>query len=379
MTVGGLRPALAAVILPDGADTLLLRACLRDAAPAREAWHAWCAHVGDPKRFLETEARGLKGMLPMIDGAFRRHGLSGPDGIGVYLKAATLREELRTRLIAGFLVGALGAFEEDGIPVTLLGGIVSAHTVYSRPTLRHCHAIDLLVPPSDRDRARVALARAGFSALAGSATEFRHLDGLALHLWPDIAFHPHHRAPDGGVAARAVAVDLDGRSVPGAGPADRLIMALSRAASTTERGNLRWACDAFLTAPLVDWTLFLAEANRRHMALPSAILCRYLAEGLGAAIPGDIMEQLDRRAAAATPLDREAALDGALTGLTAARRALAASDGPARRAIARHVAFPSARCMAWSYGPAGNLTRALQRLHRPVRYVVSRAGRRLGA
>ncbi|MGE0666728.1 MAG: nucleotidyltransferase family protein [Sphingomonadales bacterium] len=375
----GLGAALAAAILPDATDTLLLRACLQEAGPARAAWNDWSARVGNPKSMLEAETRGLKGMLPMIDGAFRRHGLPGPDGMGIYLKAATLREDLRTRLITGFVSGVLDEFEQDGIAFTMLGGIVAAHTVYDRPTLRHCHAVDIMVAPADRSRAPAALGRAGFLPLAGSATEFRHTDGLALHLWPDIAFHPYHRAPDGGVARRALPFGLGGRTVPGASSTDRLIMALSRAASTPERGNLRWACDAFLTAPSVDWPLFLGEIERRRMGPAAALLCRHQAEALDAPIPNDVLDRLDRLAAEASPLDREAALSGALTGLSAAKRALAAPgiDGPARRAIIRYLALPSDQCMEWTYGPANGPRRVLQRLHRPIRYAVDRIRRRI--
>lgn len=375
----GLAAALAAAILPDRADTLLLRACLLDAASARRSWDDWRAMVGDPKAMLETETRGLKGMLPMIDAASRRHGLPGPDGMGIYLKASTLREELRTRLIAEFLAGAIDALTHDQVPFTLLGGIAAAYSVYDRPSQRHCHAIDLLVAETDRTRTAVALARAGFTPLAQSATEFRHTERLALHLWPDIAFHPHHRAPDGGVAARAEPLEVAGRTVQGACATDRFIMALSRAASTPERRNLRWACDAWLTAPLVDWPLFLAETARRHLALPFALLCRHQAQSLGAAIPADTLEGLDALAAEAGALDREAALAGALSGLQATRHALAAPgvDTATRLAIGRYLAVPSAECMAWSYGPAGGVKRTLQRLRRPASYVISRSRSRL--
>ncbi len=368
-------------MLPDQADTLLLRACLLDTEQAHESWNAWRALVGDPKVMLETESRGLKGMLPLIDAAFRRHGLPGPEGMGIYLKAATLREELRTRLIAEFLAGAIDALAQDQVPFTLLGGIVAAYTVYERPSQRHCHAIDLLVSEADRGRTASVLARAGFSPLAGSATEFRHTDGLALHLWPDVAVHPHHRAPDGGVALRAEPVDVAGRAVAGACATDRFLMALSRASSTPERRNLRWACDLRLTAPLVDWPLFLVETARRRMALPVALLCRHQAQSLDAAIPADVLTQLDALAAQAGPLDREAALAGALTGLRATRHAFAAPDVDVatRLAICRYVALPSAQCLAWSYGPAGGLKQAMQRLYRPASYVVSRTRRRLAS
>ncbi len=380
-TYRGLAAALAAAILPDRADTLLLRACLLGAPAARTAWTDWCGLVGNPKVALETETRGLKGLLPLVDAAARAHCFSGPAGLGIYLKASALREELRARLIAAILARVLEALEADGIPFTLLGGLVAAQTVYVTPILRHCHAIELLVADSDRTRATVALAGAGFAPRDATRGEFAHTDGLALRLWRDIAVHPHHEAPDGGVMARAVPLKLDGTTAPSACATDRMLMALSRAASSPERGNLRWAADAWLTAPFVDWPLCLAEVTRRRLDLPVSLLCRHLADAMDAPIPGAVLTQLDAAAAHANDLDREAALAGALTGLSAVRRALAAPGVEARTRweIARFLALPSAQCLAWTNGPAGPMSRSVQRLHRPVGYVVARTRRRLGS
>ncbi len=378
-TYRGLNAALAAAILPDRADTLLLRACLLDASNARAAWDAWSGLVGDPKVALETETRGLKGLLPLVDAAARAHGFPGPDGLGIYLKASALREELRARLIAEILARVLDALEADQIPFALLGGLVAAETVYAAPILRHCHAIELLVVDEDRTRAAAALARAEFTPLNPARTEFVHTDGLALRLWRDIAFHPHHEALHGGVMARAVPLALGGRTVPSACATDRMLMSLSRGASTAERGNLRWACDAWLTAPQVDWALLLDDVRRRRLELPLSLLCRYLAGAMDAAIPGAVLVQLDAAAAHANDLDREAAMAGAFTGLSAVRRALAAPGVEARTRwkIIRFLALPSAQCLAWSHGPAGPISQALQRLHRPLGYVVSRSRWRL--
>ncbi len=374
----GLNAAIAAAILPDRADTLLLRACLLDAGPARAAWDAWCGAVGDPKAALETETRGLKGLLPLVDAAARAHGFPGPDGLGIYLKASALREELRTGLIAAILARVLDALEADRIPFTLLGGLVAAHTVYAAPALRHCHAIELLVSGQDRAPAAAALARAGFTPLDLARTAFRHTDGLALNLLRDIAFHPHHQVLDGGVVRRAAPLDLGGRATSCACATDRLMMALSRAASTRERANLRWADDAFLTLPVVDWPVFLAETVTRRLALPFSLLCRYLADALGGYIPREVLAALDVEAGRAGRLDREAAVDGAFTGLGAARRALGAPgiDVGAWLEIVRYLVLPSSTCLSWTYGPANIVLGAIQRAHRPVRYVTGAVRRR---
>lgn len=370
--------ALAAALLPGRLDTLLLRACLLEAGPAGEAWETWRGIVGDPKTTLETETRGLKGLLPLLDAAARGHGLPTSGGLGIYLKAGTLREELRLTAIMAILGNVLDALDRHGIRCTLSGGVVAAYTAYAMPYHRHCHAIDLLIMPGDRAAAVAAIVPAGFAPVAGSPTEFRHTDGLALHLRHDLAFHPHHVASDDDVARRVAPLDLGGRSVSCTSAADQLLMALSRAASTRERANLRWACDAFLTFPVVDWPVFLAETMKRRLAVPFSVLCRYLAESLGGRIPPDVLAALDVEAGRAGRLDREAAIDGALTGLGAARRALGAPgiDVGAWREIVRYLVLPSSTCLSWTYGPANVILRAIQRAHRPVRYVTGAVRRR---
>lgn len=62
-------PSLADVLgtlLPDPAETLLLRACLLSGEPAREAWRSWRARGGGRSGADQANSAALKGLLPLI-------------------------------------------------------------------------------------------------------------------------------------------------------------------------------------------------------------------------------------------------------------------------------------------------------------------------
>lgn len=372
----GLQRALA-VILPDARDTLLLRACLRGDAVA---WDRWCAG-GEPKAVLEADNRGLKGLLPLIGNAVRTFGLPAPPALVTYLKAASLREDLRSELIHRILAEVLDGLSAAAVPHVLMGGLVEANAAYARPGLRHCHSIDFLVDAAARADAHRALGARGFGRIEGAAwrwgdgiAAYRHADGLALNLHQDVTDHPHYQ--------RAVwrldpaGLMIAGRSVGVPSAPDRLVAILARAATRRDRSNLRWACDAVHllgAAPdAFDWAPFAAISCNRGLALPFVVMCRYLAATLGVVVPADVMNRLAEGAGRAEGADREAALDGAIIGLSTALGALRSGDGAARRDVARVLLWPSARCLAWRYGPASLPRRIVQRAAAPVRYAASR-------
>jgi hypothetical protein len=369
----GLDAALAAVIVPDAADTALLRVCLCPGDAARRAWVDWCGRIGDPKTYLEREARGLKGLLPLLHEAIGREDLEASPDLRTYLKAARLREELRLGVILRLLEQALAALREVEVPHLLVGGVAAAFVCHPDPVARHVHDIDLLVPRQAWPAAARALAPLGFAAERPGV--LRHRDGLPLLLHEDLVEHPHHGLAD--VPPDRVVLPV-GDGAAAVGPTSLLVAALARGAARPDRTNLRWACDAWRLAAngAVDWHLLEQEISRRRMAVAAAPLARHVADSLGAALPPTVAVELERLAAAATPLDREAALDAAITGLTSARRALAAADG-ARGRLVRFVLWPSPDRLAWRYGPASPPRRLLQRITRPLRYVAGRARRRV--
>ncbi len=140
MTVPPPEPALAdalRVILPNRERTELLRACLLSGAAGRRAWEAWCERTGDPRTTFEDDQTGLKGLLPLVQAALERNGVTDDRPMLTYARAARLREELRSKVyrdICGRVLAALAAADE---PVIALKACVVAETAYETPAVLH--------------------------------------------------------------------------------------------------------------------------------------------------------------------------------------------------------------------------------------------------
>ena len=148
MTVPPPEPALAdalRVILPGEERTALLRACLLSGAAGRSAWEAWRERTGDAKKTFEDDHTGLKGLLPLVQAALDRNGVTGDRPMLTYARAARLREELRSKVYREICGRVLAALAVADVPVIALKACVVAETAYESPAIRHCHAVDLLV------------------------------------------------------------------------------------------------------------------------------------------------------------------------------------------------------------------------------------------
>src|SRR5271166_5856468 len=85
-------------LLPDARDTLLLRACLGDAASAAAAWDAWLAMSEGLPRALAERPRSRR-FLPLLHHALSVHGIALTEPALSILRAATLWEERRATRI----------------------------------------------------------------------------------------------------------------------------------------------------------------------------------------------------------------------------------------------------------------------------------------
>ncbi|MFN3231286.1 MAG: nucleotidyltransferase family protein [Alphaproteobacteria bacterium] len=369
------------LLLPDETDSRLLQACLVEPPASAVAWTSWTQMVGDPKQTLEQDRRGLKGLLPLIYLAVDKHGFSVPDGFRTYLRAGSFREELRWNAIENILGQIVQIFEKRGIAFTIVGGVAAALTVYDRPEHRHCHQLSLLVGDAISD-ASDALAEAGFKRDRQRVRRrtrpcfsvlHHHHDGLPVLLMSDLSGHPCHAAA--GTIEKPVSVESIGRTVPVTTPTDQLVTIMAQAATSRTRLNLRWVCDIWKTLDSsgeVDWERFQSEVGERRLALPGAVMFRYLADKLDAPIPAPALSALEARAQQATSIEREAALAGALLGLTSTCRFLAAADWFTRMEAARYLLAPSQARLDWEYGHDPKWRRLLRYIERPTRYGLSR-------
>src|SRR5689334_2779803 len=132
-------------ILPNPAQTRLLRACLWSGKLAVIAWREWSREIADPAAFLRQEKDGIKGLLPLLFDSLQVNDVSVEGNFCTYLRTAYLRDELRSRTYARICREVIKTFAAAGIPAALLKGAALAETCYKSPALQHAHYLDILI------------------------------------------------------------------------------------------------------------------------------------------------------------------------------------------------------------------------------------------
>ena len=389
MTLPLREPVLAEalrLILPNETQTELLRACLLSGNLGRRAWEAWCRRTGDPKATFERDQTGLKGLLPLVETALRRNGVGIDGPLRSYLRAAHVYEQLRNKAYREICGRVLMAFAAENLPVVALRACVVAETVYETPAVRHCHAIDFLVHDGDLARAAEILEQQKFArAKAQPAPNLHHVTylhqtGLPVELHARLTYIRRYVLPLDKMWVRSRSHTIAGTVARILSPGDNLLHICGHAAGVRGRANLRWACDAWLIIdqhPDLDWQEFLDCATSSGLALPLFVMLRYLADELEAPVPPHVPAVLAEAAERDGSQGEEAALQGALTGLSAAMRALfrEASGWHTRARLLRFILLPSPACMGWTYHIPHRSLLPFYYLYRPVQYAVTRLAR----
>lgn len=208
-------------------SVLLLRACLLEGRPAREAWDAWPGQVQDPIGGLHPR------LVPSLAYNLERVGAAVDRPLRVHLQAGLLREERRYTRVREALDRVLDVL---AAPPLIVKGPALAETVYPRPALRHCHDLDLVV--SDPEAAREPLASL-------------ELGGLPVRLHRQVPGPPSLRLELSPARAWGKAALPD----PARQLAAVLLLAFCHGAG---RKNPTWALDAvhlIRSHPDLDWSL----------------------------------------------------------------------------------------------------------------------------
>ncbi len=371
------------VLLPDSTETSLLRACLLTGETARLAWRSWCEEIGDLRWAIEANPLALKGLLPLIHLAVQQNNFEAEPSALTQTRVAYLHEELRSKTYREICGRALAALAAADVPVIVLQEAAVAETVYPSPAARHCHGIDLLVREGHRDRAAAVLAEQRWARIGnrpGSGRHhisFQHPSGLPIQLHARMFEIDHYSLPLDAIWAASRRATIAGADARILSPADAVLAVCGHAVAVPDRFNLRWLCDAWFIFDRhrdLDWQLLLERAASSGLALPLLVMLRYLREPLGAPVPAELLTALRDAAAKASRADREAAMLGALTGLSALRRALfrETRSWRTRAAVLRFVLVPSPDCLRWQFGIRHPLLLPLFYLYRPWRYLVTR-------
>ena len=155
---------LAALLLPNPRQTLLLQAAVGPPDAAAAALATWLAGARAATEDLAAGPGGGRLLAPLI-----AHNLAGAGDLGAarlwtYLRTALVREQLRSRAARAIYAEALEALGRAGVRPVVLRGVAASESVYPDPGLRHCHDLDLLLPGDRLAEAGRALTAAGFQA-----------------------------------------------------------------------------------------------------------------------------------------------------------------------------------------------------------------------
>lgn len=368
-------------LLPGPQHTLLLQAALLHGNAALAAWTSWCRSVPDPTAALKREKRFVSRWLALLCDNLARNGVSVDKPLAPYLRGAVLHEELRAatcRTICHNLLTELAA-----LPVVVLKDAALADTFYSRPGLRHVHDIELLVTAHDLRNAAALLESRGLVVNAAatdttSCLEFRHPSGLPIALSRVVLRTPYEARADNGFwhrsrAARVADIPV---SVPSA--EDMLVHVLADAVSSANAGSLQWVCDACQiiarSSPL-DWNGVLTLAEHNRLAPPLAVMLRYLATSLQAAIPDAVLRSFDAAATRTGRIGYELAWCALRsTGRETYRGLLGrCADWHGRAAVLRWMLVPSLEFLLSTHRLQRPALAPLFYLYRPVAYGARRA------
>jgi hypothetical protein len=334
-------------LLPDAAQTRVLRACL----------------CGGDAAGLPPEWIGGR-LAPLLNAATGPH---VPDRAArAFLKAAAVHEELRAR---EYLRVCEIVFSALPVPFLVLKGAALGESIYGNQALRHSHDIDLLVREQDRSSAARALLAAGFVLRAG---ELVHPCGLPVRVETRLFQPDYYRSDFDPLLERGATASVAGCAVRVLSPADSLLLACGHASWSPRRSTLQWACDAWMIThrSTVDWDVLVGAAEVSRLTAPLGVMLSYVRAELDARIPEDVPDRLARLPVPAQA--RDLALFGACHG--GRRRSFeAAGDWPAQLRLLYWILFPSPEYARQACGARSETPLPLVYLMRPARYLYARA------
>jgi hypothetical protein len=304
---------------PTREQALVLQAALNPPELGRIAWESWRASVD----FDEIDHGSMR-LLPLV---YRNLGTASFDPeVAGRMKGIYRRSWSHNQLLFRRAAGAISRLNEAGIETMVLKGASLSLLAYGNSGVRPMDDVDVLVPIERRVDAVEVMRAAGWrpeKADVEAWAKVHHsigIDGpeggnLDLHwfsLWQPARDEPLWRS--------AVPLQLSGTPTLGPCPADQLLLVCVHGTPWSPLPPFRWIADAAAVIRSagedLDWDRFVAEAERRRLAVPGAAALAYLREEFDLAVPATVVDRL--RAAPASRHER------------AAFRAACRPDGPLR-------------------------------------------------
>jgi hypothetical protein len=286
------RPAF----MPTPAQELWLKAAL---LPGEAGLAAWRQASG------ALTAQGLDAasgaLLPLVYGNLGHLREPAEALREPYLRA--WRENLR---ISHCVAPLWRALEEAGIEAIALKGLALIARVYRDAGLRPMGDVDVLVPPSDVERASEVARSLGWRPRhpltpafrrVKHAAPFDHPEGVACDLHWRVFEEAGAADADDEFRAAAELIAFQGARLRVLSPTDQLLHVCGHAARWERIPAIRWVTDAvlILRQSSIDWARVLGHAARRRFILRMRHMLCYLRMAFGVPIPHAVGADLWRR------------------------------------------------------------------------------------
>jgi hypothetical protein len=371
------------MLLPEGRDRLLLRVCLADRATALAAWDAWTAATPDIAAFLREQPMAGR-LLSGLHAALIEHDAVMDASTRALLNAASLAETRRMARIREIVEGLHAQLRRASVMPVLFNGVALAATAYPQPELRHCHDIDLLIPPEDLERAQAAAIAAGFTGTgrtnAGPSMTLLHRDGLPLHLHTGLPSPCALTIPLDRIRSRTVSCAFGGEAIATLHPLDSLVQLCGYAMSADDTDyRILLADAAAILRGHPDWDLMPQIARDRGDSLALFVVLDYLKREIDIPIDETVLSALARDARTATRARKDFLLSMSRRRPSGFVWTMFRHSGwRSRLEILRWMLLPSKCFLQWWCSQHGVAWTPWWYLGRPLRGLGRRVGQRLG-
>jgi hypothetical protein len=290
--------------IPSPADEMLLMAALAPEGTAHDAGLTWLANVN-----LATQTEATHRLLPLVHDRLVRDGIDHP--AMAILNGVRRKVWCRNQLLFKHAAPAIHALRQSGIDVMLLKGVALTLNYYQDYGLRPMSDFDLMVRFRNVAAAMEILTEHGWKSefplqgkLRQNILKYIHaehfVDNSGLYL--DVHWHLSplcvDPAADSAFWGDSFVVKFDSGDVRLLNPADQLLHVIVHGLTWSGMPGVRWIADSMEIigkSTELDWNRLLFQTQERKFTLYVRSALNYLAGKFDAAVPRDVMEEMNAR------------------------------------------------------------------------------------
>jgi hypothetical protein len=370
------------MLLPNEQQTLFLRACLWSGEEGCRAWLNWCETVFDTRDMLRKKEFGLKGLTPLLYYNLQKNEVAIESSLLTFFRTAQIYEEKRTKVFREISQNVLMELNKAEKRFLVVKGAALADAAFEKPSLRHCHDLDIVLEDSEPREILALIEFLDFTlSTRNISSEWEnltlvHQDGLPVSLHRNFFGISLYNQGQKEMLARCEGKLVADVPCQVLSPAFALLHVCGQAFASGHSALPTWASDSWaiiVRFPDLNWEQFIASARQSHLALPMFVMLGYLAEKLQAPIPSQVLVDLEK-AASKNIIGQEIALsiarkfrNGGLKGLLGKTK-----NWQTLFPIFRWIMFPSLDYLRWTNPHTKSWVLPFLYVSRPVKYLARR-------